>query len=143
MEKQDNILKELESITPKLADIPKKDVFNVPNGYFSKLPETVQQRIHTDQQNNNVVRGHVFGPKALKWVAASIAIVLFASGYYYIAWNSFYDNIKVTEAYVLENVDEEIFSDYFAALAVKNTKMKENIDNSLEEIDEEILIEGL
>jgi len=29
----------------KLEDIPKKDIFNVPEGYFDKLPNTIQARI--------------------------------------------------------------------------------------------------
>jgi hypothetical protein len=143
METNDDILKELKSISPKLADLPREDAFNVPAGYFSKLPEIIQLRINTDQKDDNVVRGYIFGYKALKWVAASIVIVLLGSGYYYLAWNSFYDNKSITEAYILENVDEEIITDYVAEIPVKGNIKKENIDNSLEEIDEEIIIEGL
>jgi len=144
MEKHDDILKELESISPKLAEIPRKDSFQVQEDYFTRLSETVHQRIHDEQNQGKVIRGHMFGPSTLKWAAAFIVIGILGSGYYYFAWNSFYDrNIATTEAYILENVDEEIITDYFTELPDKANKNKEAIDNSLDNIDEEIIIEGL
>lgn len=143
MEKTDDILKELESISPKLAEIARKDGLPVPEDYFSRLPDAIQQRIRDNQQPDNLVKGHIFGPSTLKWAAAFIVIGILGSGYYYFAWNSFYDQKSATEAYVIENVDVEIISEYFANMPIKVNKKNEAIDNSLENIDEEIMIEEL
>ncbi len=35
----------------KLEDIPKKEVFNVPDGYFDKLPGIIQARVTTSSQS--------------------------------------------------------------------------------------------
>lgn len=140
----DDILNELESISPELAKIPKENTFPVQDEYFTQLPEAIQQRIHNEQKPDNIVRGHIFGPVAYKWAAACVAILVLGSGYYYLAWNSFYDSNSVsTEAYVLENVDEEIISDYLTAIPVKANKNIETIDNSLENIDEELILDEL
>ena len=37
----------------KLEDIPKKDIFNVPEGYFDKLPNTIQARIASQKNALN------------------------------------------------------------------------------------------
>ena len=37
----------------KLEDIPKKDIFNVPEGYFDKLPNTIQARIEAQKGSFN------------------------------------------------------------------------------------------
>ena len=37
----------------KLEDIPKKDIFNVPEGYFDKLPNTIQARIASQKSALN------------------------------------------------------------------------------------------
>ncbi|HEY9045582.1 MAG TPA: hypothetical protein VIN08_06780 [Ohtaekwangia sp.] len=34
----------------KLEDLPKKQIFNVPDGYFDKLPGTIQARVAKEQQ---------------------------------------------------------------------------------------------
>ncbi len=58
----------------KLEDIPKQEIFNVPEGYFDKLPNIVQSRIeqkhaHTLQPNFKIV-----------WLYALPLIVLLAIG---------------------------------------------------------------
>jgi len=35
----------------KLEDIPKKEIFNVPEGYFEKLPGVIQSRVSADQKS--------------------------------------------------------------------------------------------
>jgi len=143
MEIHDDILKELEDISPKLAEIPRQDPFTVNEAYLAQLHEATMKRIRNEQKDDNVIRGHLFHHSAIKWAAASIVILVLGSGYYYLAWNSFYDRKSATEAYVLENVDEEIMTDYVAEIPTKAGKKNESIDNSLENIDEEIIIEGL
>jgi hypothetical protein len=40
------------SIMKKLEDIPKKEIFTVPDGYFEKLPATIQSRLHQEDPRN-------------------------------------------------------------------------------------------
>jgi hypothetical protein len=143
MENQNDLLKELENISPELAKVSKKDAFSIPDGYFETLPDVISERIHSGNLKGKVVKGHFFGSRFLKWAAASIIILLLGSGYYYFAWNSFYDNAKVTEIYVLENVDEEIMTEFVADIPSKSKNKHEAIDNSLDNIDEEILMDEL
>jgi hypothetical protein len=37
----------------KLEDLPKKEIFDVPEGYFEKLPGTIQARIAEDKQRES------------------------------------------------------------------------------------------
>jgi len=41
----------------KLEDIPKKEVFNVPEGYFDKLPGVIQARVAKPQSESSPVWG--------------------------------------------------------------------------------------
>ena len=93
---------------------------------------------------SNVKKGYIFGPSTIKWAAACIAILILGSWYYYSAWKSFdHNNNLRTEAYVIENFDEGIIADYLIEIPAKAHKNKEVIENSLENIDEELFIEEL
>ena len=48
MEKNNEILNELQSISPLIAAIGKVNVFNVPEGYFDSISHTVMLSIHED-----------------------------------------------------------------------------------------------
>jgi hypothetical protein len=144
MEKPDNIEKELREISPELAGISREDGFPVREDYFQDLPGRVQEKIRNQAMPGRVVRGHVFGPKTLKWIAASIAILILASGYYYKAWKSFDPgNYTNSESYVIENFDEATITEYLTEISSVNETTDELIDNTLGNIDEEIIIEEL
>ena len=58
----------------KLEDIPKKEIFNVPEGYFDKLPGVIQSRVAEDEKRTSspVLR------MALQYGLPSFAIVVIA-----------------------------------------------------------------
>lgn len=60
----------------KLEDIPKKDIFTVPEGYFDKLPGVIQTRVAAPGRQ----RGFL---PALSWKVALPAILVAAAG---ISW---------------------------------------------------------
>ena len=59
----------------KLEDIPKKDLFNVPEGYFDELPGIIQSRIAKSKESRAV--SPVFG-YALKYAFAVVVIAAVA-----------------------------------------------------------------
>jgi hypothetical protein len=77
-------------------------------------------------------------------MAASILILILGSAYYYFAWKSFDPgNYTNTEAYIIENFDETTITEYLIEISSHNKSNTELIDSSLENIDEEIIIEAL
>ena len=144
MQKSEEIKKELESISPRMAEIPREEIFPLPDDYFKDLPGEVQLQIRDKYVSGKKVKEHVFGPTTLKWMAASIAILILGSAYYYKAWKTFNPgNYTNTESYVIENIDEATISEYLTEISVSDDQNIEIIDNSLETIDEEIFIEEL
>jgi hypothetical protein len=70
----------------KLEDIPKKEVFNVPDGYFDKLPGIIQARVAKPEKESSPVWGF-----ALRYALPTV--VLLAVG---IVW--FNQSSKVVDA---------------------------------------------
>ena len=60
-------------IMKKLEDIPKKDIFNVPEGYFEELPGIIQSRVTKSSRRTSPAFGYVlkYGLAALVIAAAS------------------------------------------------------------------------
>lgn len=55
MEDRKNIQEELREIAPLLQNIPKTNVFRVPDGYFTELPSLISEKTHTLQFSNTRV----------------------------------------------------------------------------------------
>lgn len=53
----------------KLEDIPKKDIHQVPDGYFDKLPGIIQARLSNETPQRNVFASPV-------WQYAAIAVIV-------------------------------------------------------------------
>jgi hypothetical protein len=142
MQKSDEIQRELEGISQKIADLPRENAFKVDDDYFHGLTTHVRNRIHLKLKSENVSRRHFFGPTTIRWMAASFAILILGSVYYYRAWKSFNPgNYTNTESYIIENFDEGTITDYLSDIQVKDQKKIEILDNSIESIDEELIIE--
>jgi len=62
----------------KLDDIPKKNVFNVPDGYFEKLPTKIQSRINESQGAERTI----FWMRTLR-LATSVILVLLVAGIFW------------------------------------------------------------
>jgi hypothetical protein len=61
----------------KLEDIPKKDIFTIPDGYFDKLPGVIQARVATP------ARRPAFLP-ALSWKVVLPAAMVVAAGFFWL-----------------------------------------------------------
>lgn len=62
----------------KLEDIPKKQVFNVPEDYFDNLPAQIQSRIATGEKNPGIRPAYRYAlPYALPLMLAVVAAVFF------------------------------------------------------------------
>ena len=63
----------------KLDDIPKKNVFKVPDGYFEKLPGIIQSRVTKEPAENNFI----FWSRSFR-LTASAALVLVVAGLFWL-----------------------------------------------------------
>ena len=61
----------------KLEDIPKKDIFTVPEGYFDKLPGVIQARVATPARRLEWL-------PALSWKVALPAMAVVAAGIFWL-----------------------------------------------------------
>jgi hypothetical protein len=57
----------------KLEDIPKKQIFNVPDGYFEKLPGIVQSRVTA--ANGDVKNAWTLGRFAFRYAVPAVVIL--------------------------------------------------------------------
>lgn len=62
----------------KLDDIPKKNIFNVPDGYFDKLPTKIQSRINESQGTERTI----YWMRTLR-LATSVILVLLVAGIFW------------------------------------------------------------
>jgi hypothetical protein len=60
----------------KLEDIPKKEIFTVPDGYFDKLPGVIQAQVASHS------RQHGFLP-SFSWKVALPAVIVVAAGIFW------------------------------------------------------------
>ncbi|MFT4153901.1 hypothetical protein [Parafilimonas sp.] len=82
---KDDIVKELEEISPLLSTISKERVYSLPENYFERL-EPLKQ---TKKRFNPSAKIISLGGKTRKWInyaaAACISAVLFGGGYFFIS----------------------------------------------------------
>jgi hypothetical protein len=62
----------------KLEDIPKKQIFEVPEGYFEKLPGIIQSRVATEHKETSL-----WGARSLRLQYVLPAVVLIAAGIFW------------------------------------------------------------
>jgi hypothetical protein len=62
----------------KLEDIPKKQIFEVPEGYFEKLPGIIQSRVATERRETSL-----WGRRSLSLQYVLPAVVLIAAGIFW------------------------------------------------------------
>ncbi|HOX83864.1 MAG TPA: hypothetical protein PLJ60_09490 [Chryseolinea sp.] len=113
----------------KLEDIPKKEVFNVPNGYFDKLPGIIQSRVVAPETVNKPTWGF-----ALRY--ALPVVVLLVAG---ILW--FNRSNKVLDAdQMLSAIETE---DLIAYLDNSDMTTEELLSNVYLSDDDAYEIEGI
>lgn len=86
---KNNVHQELEELSPLLSEIPKTNVYTVPDLYFESLIQVPAQEI----QPAKVIS---IKNKPRRWIAyaaaACIAVLMFGGGYYYMQDNTFNNN---------------------------------------------------
>ena len=116
----------------KLEDIPKKEIFRVPEGYFDGLPSKIQARI--DAQETGHQESFVF---RFKLQYALPLLTLLALG---ILWFSRYDQPKDAES-LLASVETEDLIAYLNESEITTEDLLNHVEfNSLdlEEIETEV-----
>lgn len=78
----------------KLDDIPKKNVFNVPEGYFDKLPTKIQSRISEQQPAERPV----FWMRTLRLATPVLLVLLIAGIFWFNQQGRSSDAVKLLSA---------------------------------------------
>ena len=109
---------------PGLEDIPKKQIFDTPDGYFDKLPARIQSRIAEDRKG--VPEKSAFS-YALPYALALVAII--AGIWYY----NFTAQSEVQT--ILASVQTEDLVDYLHDSEISTDEVLEIVDFSTEELE--------
>jgi len=107
----------------KLEDIPKKQFFNVPDGYFDRLPAQIQSRIASgkgDTRNNPVFR---FG------LQYALPMLLVAAVLFY------YSSTGPDPESILASVETADLISYLQEAGLTTEDVLDNIDFSAQELD--------
>jgi hypothetical protein len=115
----------------KLEDIPKKEIFDVPDGYFEKLPGKIQARISRSVQSSE--RGFVF---RYRLQYALPAIVFMAIGIYWFAMPAEPKDVDS----LLASVQTEELVAYLGESDITTEDLLEHVEfnvSDLEEIESE------
>ena len=109
----------------KLEDIPKKDIFNVPEGYFDKLPNTIQARITSQKSASSWGSPWV---TALKYAVP--AVVLVVAG---ILW--FNKPVQDAET-ILASIQTEDLVAYLDDSDLTTDDVLESVDFNADDVDQ-------
>ncbi|MFN4147029.1 MAG: hypothetical protein ACK4GN_14485 [Runella sp.] len=121
----------------RLEDIPKKEVFETPNGYFEYLPAKIQQQIQARQEE----REHRFTVSwswkrtALASVAASIVAVL--------TWITFPQKQTSISEDALSHITHEEVVQYLKEKQITQHEIIQYAGPEIIETDDEVLIHQL
>ena len=109
----------------KLEDIPKKMLFEVPEGYFDKLPGVIQARV-SEKRPESAWAG--FGSFAVKFALPVIAVI--AAGVFYLS-----SPVTVSAEELLAGIDSEQLVAYLQESDLNADDLLESIPLDLEEAD--------
>ena len=138
-------MEELKNIAPYLSQLPKKDVFTAPEGYFDDLPSIIQDRViaHTKTKSRNFAPVWIFSTLG---VASVLCVLFFLS-------KSPEETTSITKqeasAYVNENLeqefDETLLADELITSDNKTLTSEENLEEYIlnQDIDEQLLREEI
>lgn len=116
----------------KLEDIPKKEIFNVPEGYFDGLPSKIQARI--DAQKTGQQESFVFKYK-LQYALPMVAILALG-----IFWFSQFSQTTDAES-LLASVETEDLIAYLGESEITTDDVLNHVEfnsEDLEEIESEV-----
>ena len=138
-------MEELKNISPHLNQLPKKDAFKVPEGYFDDLPSRIQDRViaQTKTRSRNFAPVWIFSTLG---VASVLCVLFFLS-------KSPEETTSITKqeasAYVNENLeqefDETLLADELITSDNKTLTSEENLEEYIlnQDIDEQLLREEI
>jgi len=141
MTQENEILKELHEISPKLADIKKNEIFNVPENYFSDLKSNILRKIDNKRKEKKFsFSGILVSPQILVAVVI-ITFILFTI----VTLNKHSSRENISEEYILTNFDTETIVSYIMNDPVSDRYDKNAIMDEIlnENIDESLIIEEL
>ncbi len=138
-------MEELKNIAPHLSQLPKKDAFTAPEGYFDDLPSRIQERVNTQRK----LTSRNFSPV---WIfstlgVASVLCVMFFLGKSPEVQNSISE--QEASAYINENLEQEFDETLLADELITSNNKTFTSDENLEEyilnqdIDEQLLREEI
>ena len=138
-------MEELKNIAPHLSQLPKKDAFTAPEGYFDDLPSIIQDRViaQTKTKSRNFAPVWIFSTLG---VASMLCVLFFLS-------KSPEDTTSITKqeatAYIKENLEQEFDETLLAEELVTSNNETSTNEVNLEEyilnqdIDEQLLREEI
>ncbi len=104
----------------RLDDIPKKDFFQVPDGYFEKLPSDIQMRVAPKRRSFVAIRVLRY---ALPVVLIAVALFLYRSG------------TPTSAEEILASVDPLELIDYLQETGMSTDEILEAVELTPEEVD--------
>jgi non-ribosomal peptide synthetase component E (peptide arylation enzyme) len=138
-------MEELKNIAPHLSQLPKKDAFTAPEGYFDDLPSRIQDRVITQRKltSSNFSPVWIFSTLGV----ASVLCVMFFLGKSPEVQNSISE--QEASAYINENLEQEFDETLLADELITSNNKTFTSDENLEEyilnqdIDEQLLREEI
>ena len=138
-------MEELKNIAPHLSQLPKKNAFTAPEGYFDDLPSIIQDRViaQTKTKSRN------FSPV---WVFSTLGVVSVLCVLFFIGKSpELHTSISEQEAsaYINENLeqefDETLLADELITSYNKTLNSEENLEEYIlnQDIDEQLLREEI
>ena len=109
----------------RLDDIPKKNMFSVPESYFDTLPERLQLRIASASTGRTVTPGY---PYAVRYTMAFAAVILLAIMLY------FRPSSPDTQT-VLATIDTASLIDFLEESDVDTDDLLDNIELAADEVE--------
>ena len=136
-------MEELKNIAPHLSQLPKKDAFIAPEGYFDDLPSIIQDSLTAKTKSYNFAPVWIFSTLG---VATMVCVLLFLS-------KSPKETTSITKqeatAYINDNIeqefDETLLADELITSDNKTLTSEENLEEYIlnQDIDEQLLREEI
>lgn len=122
-------MEELKNIAPHLSQLPKKDAFTAPEGYFDDLSSKIQDRVIAKSKSRVFSPAWAFGSLGL---ASVLCLVIFLGQ----SPNETNVTKQEASAYVNENIEQEFDE---TLLAEELTSTESDLSNSEANLEEYIL----
>ena len=136
-------MEELKNIAPHLSQLPKKDAFIAPEGYFDDLPSIIQDSLIAKTKSRNFAPVWIFSTLG---VASMLCVLFFLS-------KSPEETTSITKqeatAYINDNIEQEFDETLLAEELVTSNNETSTNEVNLEEfilnqdIDEQLLREEI